>query len=66
MMSEAFNNIILGLASVGDFIWSIFGELLSMILETPLIAFPVVLSILCGSILLVVKLIRKFGVKGKH
>lgn len=66
MMSETFNTIISSIASVSDFIWSVFSSILGMILETPLIAFPVVLSIVCGSVLLVIKLIRKFGVKGKH
>ncbi len=59
-------NIITNLGTVGTFIWGLFGTFLEMILENALIAFPVMFAVLAGCVMLVVKLIRRFGVKGKR
>ncbi len=58
--------IVTDMGTANTFIWSLFGDVLSMIMDNALIAIPVLLSVLCGAILLVVRIIRKFGVKGKR
>lgn len=48
------------------FLWGLFSDLLSMIMSNPLIALPVLLAVLTGSVAVVIKVIRKFGVRGKR
>ena len=67
--SALLNGIKSILDSVGTantFLWGLFGKLLSMIMENPLIALPVLFAVLAGSISVVIKVIRKFGVRGKR
>lgn len=59
-------SIFTSLGSVATFVWGLFGDFLGMILGNALIAVPVLFSVLAGAIAIVYKLIRKFGVKGKH
>lgn len=58
--------IITSIGSVATFVWSLFSDFLGMILETPLIAFPVLFGVLAGAVAIVIKMTRNFGVKGKR
>lgn len=54
------------IGTVSTFIWGLFSDFLGMILGNPLIAIPVLFSVLAGSVAVVLRMIRKFGVKGKR
>lgn len=57
------------LKSVGEantFLWGLFADFLSMIMSNALIALPVLFAVLAGAIAVVVKVIRRFGVRGKR
>lgn len=65
-MLTALKGIITSLGEVSTFVWGLFGDFLEMILNNALIAFPVLFAVLAGAVFMVIKIIRKFGVKGKH
>lgn len=65
-MLNTITGIIESLGTVGTFVWGLFGDFLTMILENALIAFPVLFAVLAGAVFMVIKIIRKFGVKGKR
>ena len=48
------------------FIWSIFGNLVTTISENPLLLWSVGLAIVCGAIGVGLKVVRKFGLKGRR
>lgn len=48
------------------FIWGLFGDFISEITANPLLVFMVVLAIVCGSIGLVIKIVKAFGLKGRR
>lgn len=54
------------IGTVATFIWGLFADFLSMILGNALIAIPVLFAVLAGSIAIVIKMVKKFGVKGKR
>lgn len=58
--------LITSLGEVGEFIWGLFETFLSMIVSNAVIAFPVLLAVLSAGIYLVIKIVRKFGVRGKR
>lgn len=61
-LSGLIENVKLALA----FIWSIFGNLVTTITENPLLLWSVGLAIVCGSIGVGLRVIRKFGLKGRR
>lgn len=72
-MNDAASTFLVGMSSligsiksVGEFVWGLFGDFLGMILNNPVIAFPILFGVLAGAIGIVVKMTRKFGVKGKR
>lgn len=48
------------------FIWSIFGNLVDTIASNPLLLWSVGLAIVCGAIGVGLKVVRKFGLKGRR
>lgn len=48
------------------FIWSIFGNLVNTIASNPLLMWSVGLAVVCGSIGVGLKVVRKFGLKGRR
>lgn len=58
--------IVTNAGSVMTFIWGLFADLLGVITSNALIAIPVLLAVLCGCILLALRVARKFGLKGKR
>ena len=65
-MLTTLTGIITSLGDVGTFVWGLFSDFLTMILENALIAFPVLFAVLAGAVFMVIKITRKFGVKGKR
>lgn len=49
-----------------SFVWSIFGNLVTTISENPLLLWSVGLAIVCGAIGVGLKVVRKFGLKGRR
>lgn len=64
--STGVTTVISGISSVATFFWGLFSDFLGMMLDNYLIAFPILLAVLCTAVLLVVKLIRKFGLKSRN
>ena len=58
--------LIENIGTANAFIWSLFNKFLTMIMSDPLIAFPVLFSVLAGALYMVLRIIRKFGVRGKR
>ena len=58
--------VIQGITDVATFFWGLFSDFLGMMLANYLIAFPILLAVLCTAVLLVVKLVRKFGLKSRN
>ena len=55
-----------GIASVVTWFWGIFGDFFNIITSNSLILWPVIFAIVAGTIGGVLKVIRKFGVKGRR
>ena len=49
-----------------QFIWSIFGNLVETVASNPLLLWSVGLAIVCGSIGVGLRVVRKFGLKGRR
>lgn len=58
--------ILQSVGSANTFLWGLFSDLLSMIMNNALIALPVLMAVLTGSVAVVIKVIRKFGVRGRR
>lgn len=48
------------------FIWSFFGNLVDTIASNPLLLWSVGLAIVCGTVGVALKIVRKFGLKGRR
>lgn len=64
-MLTALSSVITAIGQANTFLWGLFSDFLTMILNNALIAFPVLFVVLTGAIGVVVRVLRKFGVKGK-
>lgn len=58
--------IVTSMGTANTFLWSLFEDFLTMIMSNALIAIPVLLAVLCGAIGVVIRIIRRFGVKGRR
>ena len=65
-LATGIGTIITDMGSVNTFVWGLFQKFLTMIIENPLIAFPVLFALLAAAILIAVKVVRRFGVRGKR
>lgn len=63
--TDGVTGIITDMGSVSTFIWSLFSKFLNLFVEYPLIAYPVLFAILGGATALVIRIVRKFGVRGR-
>jgi len=55
--------IVTGMGLAIGFIWGLFEDFLGLISTEPLMYVPIALAILFAAVMLVVKIIRRFGVK---
>lgn len=58
-------NLFTALGTLYEYVIGIFGTALDTITGNPILFLPVVASIAAGVIFMVIKIIRKFGVRGK-
>ena len=65
-LANGVGTIITDMGSVNTFVWGLFQKFLTMIIENPLIAFPVLFALLAAAVLIAVKVVRRFGVRGKR
>lgn len=55
-----------GIATVATWFWGIFSDLIGIITSNDLILWPVVFAIVAGAVLMAIKVVRKFGLKGRR
>lgn len=55
-----------GISNALTWFWTIFGNLMNAIVSNSLLLWGAGLSIVCGAILLAVKVIRRFGIKSRR
>lgn len=55
-----------GIATAAEWFWGVFTDLINTIASNDLLLWPVILAIVAGSVGLAIKLIRKFGIKGRR
>lgn len=65
-LGDAVGTVLEGVTEAGDLVWGIFTPLVNMISENALIFIPVGFAILAGAVGIGIKLIRKFGMRGKR
>lgn len=65
-LATGVDTIITDMGTVNNFVWGLFQKFLTMIMENPLIAFPVLFAVLAAAVAIAVKVVRRFGVKGKR
>mgnify|MGYP007084551767 CR=1 FL=1 len=65
-LAEGIGTIITDMGSVNTFIWGLFKGFLDLFIQYPLIAFPVLFALLAAAIAVAVKIVRRFGVRGKR
>lgn len=65
-LTTGVGTIITDMGTVNTFVWGLFQKFLTMIMENPLIAFPVLFAVLAAAVAIAVKVVRRFGVKGKR
>lgn len=63
--AEGVTQITTDLGTANGFIWSLFSDFLGLFVQYPLIAFPVLFGLLAGGIALVIRLVKRFGVRGR-
>ena len=58
--------IISNVGQANTWSWGLFGDFCEMLMSNPLIAIPVLLSVLSGGIFVAIKVMRKFGLRGRR
>ena len=61
---EGLAEIINSIGQANGFIWGLFNGILSMIMDNALIAVPVLLAVVFGAVGIVMRVLRRFGVRG--
>lgn len=54
-----------GIGTAATWFWGVFTDLINTIATNDLLLWPVILAIVAGAVGLAIKLIRKFGIKGR-
>lgn len=60
------SSVINGISSVSDWFWGLFTDFFTMITSNAVLLWPVIFAIVAGSVYLAVKVVRKFGLKGRR
>lgn len=55
-----------GIGTAATWFWGVFTDLINTIASNNLLLWPVVFAIVAGTVGLAIKLIRKFGLKGRR
>lgn len=59
-------SIISGITDVSDWFWGLFKDFLTMIASNAVLLWPVIFAIVAGSVYLAIRVVRKFGLKGRR
>lgn len=59
-------NIASGIGSVSTWFWGIFKDFVDMIATNDLLLWMVIFAIVAGTVGLAIKVVRKFGIKGRR
>lgn len=59
-------NLASGIGSAATWFWGVFTDLINTIATNDLILWPVILAIVSGTVGLAIKVIRRFGLKGRR
>lgn len=62
----ALTDIASNIATIATWFWGIFTDLISVITSNDLILWPVVLSLVLASVFMALRVIRKFGIRGRR
>lgn len=54
-----------GITSAATWIWSIFAQLVDTVMSNALFALPVLFALASGGVMLAIKVVKKFGMRGK-
>lgn len=60
------SNIDSGIGSVSTWFWGIFTDFVDMIAKNDLLLWMVIFAIVAGTVGLAIKVVRKFGIKGRR
>lgn len=60
------SSIVTGVGSVSTWFWGIFDDIFDFIVSNSLILWPVIFAIVAGAIGLGIKVIRRFGIRGRR
>lgn len=60
------SNIASGIGSVSAWFWGIFKDFVDMIASNDLLLWMVIFAIVAGTVGLAIKVVRKFGIKGRR
>lgn len=60
------SNISSGIGSVSTWFWGIFKDFVDMIASNDLLLWMVIFAIVAGTVGLAIKVVRKFGIKGRR
>jgi len=66
MTMATFTDILAGLGSITPWFWARFTDLIDLITGNSLLLWSVVMAIVAGSVGLILKVVRRFGVKGRR
>lgn len=61
-----FTDIISGLGTVSTWFWARFTDLIDLIVANPLLLWSVVFAIVAGSVGVIMKVVKRFGIKGRR
>lgn len=59
------SSIATAIGTAAEWFWGVFTDLINTIASNDLLLWPVILAIVAGCVGLAIKLIRKFGIKGR-
>lgn len=62
----ALTSIAANIATIAAWFWGIFTDLINVITSNDLILWPVVLSLVMASVFMALRVIRKFGIRGRR
>jgi len=62
----ALTTIASNIGLVAEWFWGIFANLINVITSNDLILWPVILAIVAGAVFMALKVIRRFGIKGRR
>lgn len=60
------SNIATGIGPVSTWFWGIFTDFVDMIAKNDLLLWMVIFAIVAGTVGLAIKVVRKFGIKGRR